>query len=84
MCVAFLFPVPLLLVKVVVVFYFIMKTKISKIVINDVIYDVVDGGTTCKDCTIRNLCMINGFADGISVDCTSVHLVNKGSYEETK
>ena len=34
--------------------------------------------------TIRNLCMINGFADGISVDCTSVHLVNKGSYEETK
>ena len=79
-----LFPVPLLLVKVVVVFQFIMKTKISKIVINDVIYDVVDGGTTCKDCAIRNLCMINGFADGISVDCTSVHLVNKGSYEETK
>ena len=75
---------PLLLVKVVVVFQFIMKTKISKIVINDVIYDVVDGGTTCKDCAIKNLCMINGFADGISVDCTSVHLVNKGSYEETK
>lgn len=60
------------------------ETKISKIVINDVIYDVVDGGTTCKDCTIRNLCMINGFADGVTIDCTSVHLVNKGNYEETK
>ena len=59
-----------------------MKTKISKIIINDVIYDVVDGGISCKDCTIRNLCMINGFADGISVDCTSVHLVSKGAYKE--
>lgn len=59
-----------------------MKIKIDKIVINDVLYDVVDGGTSCKNCAIRNLCMINGFADGISVDCTSVHLVNKGAYKE--
>ena len=59
-----------------------MKTRISKIVINDVIYDVVDGGTTCKDCTIRNLCMINGFTDGVTIDCTSVHLVSKGAYKE--
>ena len=59
-----------------------MKIKIDKIVINDVIYDVVDGGISCKDCTIRNLCMINGFADGISVDCTSFHLVSKGAYKE--
>lgn len=65
-------------------FLIYMKTKINKIVINDVIYDVIDGGTTCKDCTIRNLCMINGFANGVTIDCTSVHLVNKGSYEETK
>lgn len=59
-----------------------MKIKIDKIVINDVLYDVVDCGISCKDCTIRNLCMINGFADGISVDCTSVHLVSKGAYKE--
>lgn len=59
-----------------------MKIKINKIVINDVLYNVVDGGISCKDCTIRNLCMINGFADGISVDCTSVHLVSKGAYKE--
>ena len=59
-----------------------MKIKIDKIVINNVLYNVVDGGISCKDCTIRNLCMINGFADGISVDCTSVHLVSKGAYKE--
>lgn len=61
-----------------------MKIKIDKIVINDVLYDVVDGGTSCKDCAIRNLCMINGFTDGVTIDCTSVHLINKGHYEETK
>ena len=43
-----------------------MKIKIDKIVINDVLYDVVDGGTSCKDCAIRNLCMINGFADTLA------------------
>lgn len=76
---------PLLLVKVVEVFYlFRMKIKIDKIVINNVLYDVVDDGTSCKDCAIRNLCMINGFADGVTIDCTSIHLVNKGHYEETK
>lgn len=78
-------PLPLLLVKVVEAFILLlMKIKIDKIIINDVLYDVVDGGTSCKDCTIRNLCMINGFDDGITIDCTSVHLVNKGSYEETR
>lgn len=59
-----------------------MKIKINKIVINNVLYDVVDGGTSCKDCTIRNLCMINGFADGVTIDCTSVYLVSKGAYKE--
>lgn len=59
-----------------------MKIKIDKIVINDVLYDVVDGGISCKDCTIRNLCMINGFADGVTIDCTSVHLVSKCAYKE--
>lgn len=59
-----------------------MKIKIDKIVINDVLYDVVDGGTSCKDCVIRNLCMINGFSDGVTIDCTSVHLVSKGAYKE--
>ena len=59
-----------------------MKIKIDKIVINNVLYNVVDGGISCKNCAIRNLCMINGFADGISVDCTSVHLVSKGAYKE--
>lgn len=59
-----------------------MKIKIDKIVINDVLYDVVDGGISCKNCTIRNLCMINGFADGVTIDCTSVHLVSKGAYKE--
>lgn len=74
---------PLLLVKVVEVFYLLrMKIKIDKIVINDVLYDVVDGGISCKDCAIRNLCMINGFADGVTIDCTSVHLVSKGAYKE--
>ena len=58
------------------------QIKIDKIVINDILYDVVDGGTTCKDCTIRNLCMINGFADGVTIDCASVHLVSKGAYKE--
>lgn len=58
-----------------------MKTKISKIVINDVIYDVVDGGTTCIDCAVKNICIINGFADGVTIDCTSVHLISKGSYK---
>lgn len=61
-----------------------MKIKIDKIIINDVLYDVVDGGISCKDCAIRNLCMINGFTDGVTIDCTSVHLINKGHYEETK
>ena len=76
---------PLLLVKVVEVFILLrMKIKIDKIIINDVLYDVVDGGTSCKDCAIRNLCMINGFTDGVTIDCTSVHLINKGHYEETK
>lgn len=74
---------PLLLVKVVEVFNFIaMNIKIDKIIINDILYDVVDGGTSCKDCAIRNLCMINGFADGVTIDCTSVHLVSKGAYKE--
>ena len=74
---------PLLLVKVVEVFYFIAyEDKIDKIVINDVLYDVVDGGTSCKDCAIRNLCMINGFADSVTIDCASVHLVSKGAYKE--
>lgn len=59
-----------------------MKIKIDNIVINDVLYDVVDGGTNCKDCAIRNLCMINGFTDGVIIDCTSVHLVSKGAYKE--
>lgn len=59
-----------------------MKIKIDKIIVNDIIYDIIDGGTSCKDCTIRNLCMINGFADGVTIDCTSVHLVSKGSYKE--
>lgn len=59
-----------------------MKIKIDKIVINDVLYNVVDGGISCKDCSIRNLCMINGFADGVTIDCTSVHLVSKGAYKE--
>lgn len=78
-------PLPLLLVKVVEAFILLlMKIKIDKIIINDVLYDVVDGGTSCKDCAIRNLCMINGFDDGITINCTSVHLVNKGSYEETR
>lgn len=61
-----------------------MKIKIDKIIINDILYYVVDGGTSCKDCAIRNLCMINGFADGVTIDCTSVHLISKGFYEETK
>lgn len=69
--------------KVVEVFNFIaMNIKIDKIIINDILYDVVDGGTSCKDCAIRNLCMINGFADGVTIDCTSVHLVSKGAYKE--
>lgn len=59
-----------------------MKIKIDKIIINDVLYDIVDGGISCKDCTIRNLCMINDFADGVTIDCTSVHLVSKGAYKE--
>lgn len=58
-----------------------MKIKIDKIIINDVLYDVVDDGTSCKDCAIRNLCMINGFADGVTIDCTSVHLISKGTYK---
>ena len=61
-----------------------MKTKISKIVINNIIYDVVDGGTTCIDCAVKDVCMTNSFANGVTIDCTSVHLVNKGNYEETK
>lgn len=74
-----------MLVKVVEAFILLlMKIKIDKIIINDVVYDVVDGGTSCKDYAIRNLCMINGFDDGITIDCTSVHLINKGSYEEIK
>lgn len=74
---------PLLLVKVVEVFILLrMKITIDKIVINDVLYDVVDGGISRKDCSIRNLCMINGFADGVTIDCTSVHLVSKGAYKE--
>lgn len=69
--------------KVVEVFYLsLMKIKIDKIIINDVVYDVVDGGTNCKYCAVRNLCMINGFADGITFDCASVHLVSKGAYKE--
>ena len=69
--------------KVVEVFNFIaMNIKIDKIIINDILYDIVDGGTSCKDCAIRNLCMINGFADGVTIDCTSVHLVSKGAYKE--
>lgn len=69
--------------KVVGVFILLlMKIKIDKIIINDVVYDVVDGGTSCKDCAIRNLCMINGFDNGITIDCTSVHLVSKGAYKE--
>ena len=69
--------------KVVGVFILLlMKIKIDKIIINDVLYNVVDGGTSCKDCAIRNLCMINSFDDGITIDCTSVHLVSKGAYKE--
>ena len=69
--------------KVVEVFNFIaMNIKIGKIIINDILYDIVDGGTSCKDCAIRNLCMINGFADGVTIDCTSAHLVSKGAYKE--
>lgn len=71
--------------KVVEVFILLlMKIKINKIIINDILYDVVDSGTSCKDCAIRNLCMINGFTDGVTIDCTSVHLISKGSYEETR
>lgn len=57
-----------------------MKTKIEKIIINNVVYDVVNGGTKCTDCVIKDYCMNNGFTNGITIDCTSVHLVNKGNY----
>lgn len=49
----------------------------SYITINGVSYDIVDGGTKCPECAIKDLCMSNSLPKGITLDCTSIHLVNK-------
>jgi len=51
------------------------KVAINKIEINGVAYSVMPGGTKCSDCIIKDYCMNNGFTNGITIDCTSVHLI---------
>lgn len=67
---------PLLLAKVVEVFNFmtLMKIKIDNITINGITYSIVDGGTKCSDCQVKDICINQGFANGVNFDCTSVHL----------
>ena len=49
----------------------------SYITINDVPYNIVDGGTKCSECAIKDLCMSNSLPKGIALDCTSIHLISK-------
>lgn len=58
------------------------KIKINKITIDNVNYNVVDGGTNCKNCVVQKLCINQGFAHGVSFDCTSVHLVKDDDAKE--
>lgn len=51
-----------------------MKVKISNITINGISYSINDGGTKCSECQVSDICINHGFANGVSVDCTSVHL----------
>lgn len=55
------------------------------ITINGVSYNIVDGGTKCSDCVVKDLCMTNSLPKGITFDCNSIHLMNienKTSYHD--
>lgn len=70
---------PLLLVKVVVVFLILIDTimeenVITGIVIAGNIYNVMPDGVKCPKCAVKDLCLKGKLGSKVQFDCASVHL----------
>lgn len=70
---------PLLLVKVVVVFLILIDTimeenVITGIVIAGNIYNIMANGVKCPQCAVKDLCLKGKLGSKVQFDCASVHL----------
>ena len=70
---------PLLLVKVVVVFLILIDTimeenVITGIVIAGNIYNIMPSGVKCPQCAVKDLCLKGKLGSKVQFDCASVHL----------
>lgn len=50
------------------------KAKINTININGINYSILEGGTKCSDCQVKDICINQGFENNVTFDCTSIHL----------